>query len=123
DLTRLGVGDISSFEGHTNSSAVNCSSEPAEGPDDWVLRWLPPGFEFSGEKQLNEDTSMLMYTDGLATFSVFLQPTNDQLRVEAHAQWGATTAYMGTVSNGEREYRLTVVGEIPSGVAERLAQD
>lgn len=123
DLTQLSSDGISSSEERSDSSSVDCSAERAEGPTDWVLHWVPSGFEFSGEKQLGEDTRMLMYTDGLATFSVFLQPTGDQLRVEARAQWGATTAYMGTVSNGAREYRLSVVGEIPSGVAERLAQD
>lgn len=100
----------------------DCVLEVGAGPRDWRFQWLPPGFEFSGEKLINDHTRMLMYTDGLATFSIFIQPRGDQFLIEGRAQRGATTAYMGAVSDGRQEYRLTVVGEVPSAVAEQLAQ-
>lgn len=100
----------------------DCVLEVGAGPRDWRLQWLPPGFEFSGEKLIDDHTRMLMYTDGLATFSIFVQPRGDQFLIEGRAQRGATTAYMGAVSDGRQDYRLTVVGEVPSAVAEQLAQ-
>ncbi|MDQ2075279.1 MucB/RseB C-terminal domain-containing protein [Marinimicrobium sp. ABcell2] len=100
----------------------DCAEGMTAGPRDWTFQWLPPGFEFSGERQVNNRTHMLMYTDGLATFSIFIQPRGDQFLIEGRAQRGATTAYMGAVSDGRQDYRLTVVGEVPSAVAEQLAQ-
>jgi sigma-E factor negative regulatory protein RseB len=109
---------------HTRASvdAESCVSELTAGPRDWSFHWLPPGFEFSGEKWVDQHTRMLMYTDGLATFSVFIQPRGEQILIEGRAQRGATTAYMSAVSDGQQDYRLTVVGEVPSAVAEQLAQ-
>ncbi len=66
---------------------------------------------------------MLMYTDGLASFSVFLQPLDSRTwNVEGRAQRGAISAFMGQLETGEAYYRVTVVGEIPGGVAEQLAR-
>jgi hypothetical protein len=85
------------------------------------LAWLPPGFIFSGQQQVRDSTEMLMYTDGLSAFSVFLEPVGGQLMVEGRAQRGATNAYMGRVARNGQEYRVTVVGEIPIAAAERVA--
>lgn len=124
------VDDPAQFDLHadveTGESAVeqsvDCASKGSGAPSRWALRWLPPGFEFSGEKLLNESSQMLMYTDGLTAFSVFIQPQADGVVIDGRAQRGATSIHMGAVSDGRQDYRLTVVGEIPSAVAERLVQ-
>jgi sigma-E factor negative regulatory protein RseB len=100
---------------------VDCASAQGGEPSHWVLRWLPPRFEFSGEKFINESSQMLMYTDGLTAFSVFIQPRADRVVIDGRAQRGATSIHMGAVSDGRQDYRLSVVGEIPGAVAERLA--
>ncbi len=97
-------------------------TEPGE-PEHWRLGWVPPGFAFAGQQQVREHTDMLMYTDGLAAFSVFLEPNTGPISVEGYAQRGATNAYMGLVNRDNREYRVTVVGEVPVAVAERVSQN
>ncbi|WP_157209787.1 MucB/RseB C-terminal domain-containing protein [Marinimicrobium agarilyticum] len=101
----------------------NCAGGTREEPARWALNWLPPGFVYSGERQLSDNISMLMYTDGLASFSVFLQPLGSRtLNLEGRAQRGAISAFMGQLEAGDAYYRVTVVGEIPGGVAEQLAR-
>lgn len=100
----------------------DCVTEQNDEPSRWVLRWQPPGFEFSGERVVDESSQMLMYTDGLTAFSVFIQPRDDKVVIDGRAQRGATSIHMGGVSDGRQDYRLAVVGEIPGAVAERLAQ-
>jgi sigma-E factor negative regulatory protein RseB len=64
---------------------------------------------------------MLMFTDGLATFSVFIEPAVDTVP-EGVAQRGATLAMMTGVEYQNKIYRVTIVGEIPVITAQRLAQ-
>lgn len=121
----LGAAEIENelaSEDDLRFSVRNCTESTEQAPSRWALQWLPPGFEFSGQKRVGETMEMLMYTDGLANFSVFIQPREGQFLVEGRVQRGATTAYMGAVSDDQRDYRLTVVGEIPVAVAEKLAQ-
>lgn len=117
---------------------LDCAPELSRSPSRWTLNWVPPGFVYSGERLLADNIEMLMYTDGLASFSVFLQPVAEEPRVEGRAQRGATSAYMGRLvledesdshdpdvrgrSDYGDAYRVTVVGEIPVPVAEQLAR-
>lgn len=114
-----GPGSHSAF----GSEADSCAELSRATPARWDLNWLPAGFVYSGERELSDNIRMLMYTDGLASFSVFLQPLdNPALKVEGRAQRGAISAFMGQLDTGETHYRVTVVGEIPGDVAEQLAR-
>ncbi|WP_347331980.1 MucB/RseB C-terminal domain-containing protein [Marinimicrobium locisalis] len=109
--------------GANASDPGHCAELSRGAPTRWELDWLPGGFVYSGERRLSDNITMLMYTDGLASFSVFLQPLDDgALSVEGRAQRGAISAFMGQLDTGEAAYRLTVVGEIPGTVAEQLAR-
>lgn len=99
-----------------------CHQGTGDEPSVWQLAWVPEGFAFSGQRQVRDDMQMLMYTDGLSTFSVFLDPVASELAIEARAQRGATNFYLGGVKLGSQLYQLTVVGEIPAAVAERVGQ-
>jgi sigma-E factor negative regulatory protein RseB len=87
----------------------------------WQLSWLPSGFLFSGQGQPRPNLDMLMFTDGLATFSVFIEPANAPIP-EGFAQRGATLAMMTGLQHQGQVYRVTVVGEIPAITAQRIAQ-
>ncbi len=105
-----------------SDASMECAEVDGQQPTHWTLSWLPPGFAYSGEKRLLDGIDMLMYTDGLASFSVFLQPVTNEPGVEGRAQRGATSAYMGQLTQDNQRYRVTVVGEIPGDVAEQLAR-
>ncbi|BFM19865.1 MucB/RseB C-terminal domain-containing protein [Gilvimarinus japonicus] len=99
-----------------------CNKPLASAPSQWALSWLPAGFAFSGQRVVHADTEMLMYTDGLSTFSIFLDPVEGKLVIEGRAQRGATNFYMQGLTRAGQTYQVTVVGEIPLAVAERMAQ-
>lgn len=101
---------------------AGCGSPDLRAKGNWSVAWLPEGFEFTGLRKVQNDIEMLMYTDGLSTFSIFIDPIIGQVVIEGRAQRGATNFYMGGLKRGSQTYQLTIVGEIPSAVTEQLAQ-
>lgn len=97
--------------------------EPCPDPgvkSSWQAGWLPKGFRYVGVK-IAEQRVMLMFTDGMAAFSVFIEPIHAPAAVEGRAQRGATVAYLGRLQAGGRSYRVTAVGEAPVSTLERVA--
>src|SRR5690554_2235089 len=99
-----------------------CHQPFAAAPSQWHLNWQPAGFAFSGQRIVHTTTQMLMYTYGLSTFSIFLDPVEGTLMIEGRAQRGATNFYMQGLTRDGQTYQVTVVGEIPLAVAEKMAQ-
>ncbi len=62
-----------------------------------------------------------MYDDGLARFSVFLEPLNGANITDTRTQLGPTVAVSRRLTTPAGEIMVTVVGEIPIGTAERIA--
>lgn len=93
---------------------------------DWRTEWLPAGFELSNTSQRkssasNASVTSLLYADGLAHFSVFLEPLNGASARDTRVQLGPTAAVSRRLSTPDGEVMITVVGEIPLGTAERIA--
>ncbi len=92
----------------------------------WHLDWLPPGFQQVSsatrkDSQTKSTVDSLMYDDGLARFSVFLESAKGADMNETRAQLGPTVAVSRRLNTVEGEMMVTVVGEIPVGTAERIA--
>ncbi|KRP66097.1 MucB/RseB C-terminal domain-containing protein [Pseudomonas orientalis] len=92
----------------------------------WHLDWLPPGFVLTGntsrkDPQTKSTIDSLMYDDGLARFSVFLESTDGASVTETRTQLGPTVAVSRHLNTVDGEIMVTVVGEIPIGTAERIA--
>ena len=92
----------------------------------WHSDWLPPGFELTSsgahkDPETKTQVSSLMYDDGLARFSVFLEPLNGEVVTDTRTQLGPTVAVSRRLTTPEGEMMVTVVGEIPIGTAERIA--
>ncbi|MCG6576582.1 RNA polymerase subunit sigma [Pseudomonas sp. AF32] len=92
----------------------------------WHSDWLPPGFELTGstvrkDPDTNVQVNSLMYDDGLARFSVFLEPLNGATVTDTRTQLGPTAAVSRRLTTPQGEMMVTVVGEIPIGTAERIA--
>ncbi len=95
----------------------------SETGDVWTVGWTPDGFDMS--ERLFDPTSLsrmpiehLVYTDGLASLSVFIERLSPAVeRIEGHSNMGAINAY-GRVLG---DYQVTVVGEVPSITVERVA--
>ena len=63
-----------------------------------------------------------MYTDGLAVFSVFIDASErSQSLPDVEANLGATVVVLRKAKFNNRQYAVTVVGEIPHSTAARIA--
>jgi sigma-E factor negative regulatory protein RseB len=92
----------------------------------WRSDWLPPGFELTSstsrkDPETKTQVNSLMYDDGLARFSVFLEPLNGATVTDTRTQLGPTVAVSRRLTTPQGEMMVTVVGEIPIGTAERIA--
>ncbi|EKT4482889.1 MucB/RseB C-terminal domain-containing protein [Pseudomonas putida] len=92
----------------------------------WRSDWLPPGFELVNssvrrDPKHDSTVSSLMYDDGLARFSVFLEPVKDDAGTDVRTQLGPTSAVSRRLNTPKGKVMVTVVGEIPLGTAERVA--
>ncbi|SDZ87875.1 sigma E regulatory protein, MucB/RseB [Microbulbifer marinus] len=86
----------------------------------WQVSWLPDGFKPVSVKPLT-DGDMLVFSDGLSVFTVFVQRLGPELNFKGRAIRGATVAYMDRIEVDGVSYTVTVVGEIPDITAQRVA--
>ena len=102
------------------------ASTKTEAVAGWRSDWLPPGFELINSTVRRDPTrdsavSSLMYDDGLARFSVFLEPVKEDASADVRTQLGPTSAVSRRLNTPKGKVMVTVVGEIPLGTAERIA--
>jgi sigma-E factor negative regulatory protein RseB len=95
-------------------------------PVDWRSDWLPSGFELSSSGVRKDPASgaqvtSLMYGDGLARVSVFIEGINGAATTDIRTQLGPTVAVSRRLTTPQGDALVTVVGEIPLGTAERIA--
>lgn len=98
----------------------NSQDQAAQGDPAWHSDWLPPGFELT-RSSVHRDMTSLLYDDGLARFSVFLEPLKGMAAADTRLQLGPTVAVSRHLTTPDGEIMVTVVGEIPMGTAERIA--
>lgn len=92
----------------------------------WHSGWLPAGFNLLAAREQNHSSSgvavaWLMFGDGLARFSVFIEPLQGELVTGMRSQLGPTAVVSRRMPTSAGEVMVTVVGEIPPGTAERVA--
>lgn len=92
-----------------------------------AMRWradaLPAGFqlamhevrEFPGG---SEPVEHFIYSDGLASVSVYVEPNLDEEPFTGHSRMGALNAYGHQVDG----HQVTVVGEVPAATVVRIAE-
>ncbi len=91
---------------------------------EWAAGEVPPGFKLStrqarGAGKANRGLRHLVYSDGLATVSLFIEPAvAASEQAEGLSQIGAAYAYTAIVEG----HMVTAVGEVPVRTVEVLAQ-
>jgi sigma-E factor negative regulatory protein RseB len=90
---------------------------------DWSFPNLPKGFRLSVHARRPEDNRRkaidhFVFTDGLATFSVYVEKADTKNGLIGESRMGAINVY-GTQHN---EYHVTAVGEVPLQTVRELAQ-
>ncbi len=96
---------------------------PNPGARQWQPRWLPAGFIVQKDRartlgEGNEPAEHAVYSDGLASVSVFLEkPAEAAGRDEGYSSMGALNSY-STWTDG---YQVTVLGEVPAITVRQIA--
>lgn len=97
------------------------TSSPAQRMDGWTLEWRPDGFVPAAAPRSGKGQAVA-FSDGLAAFSVFVEPARKLVMPTGASRIGATTVYMKQLEVDGAEFLVTVVGEIPPTTARRLAE-
>jgi sigma-E factor negative regulatory protein RseB len=137
-FTSLEIGGSISEEELTGAavgSQVTHQARPEGGdvanpplPHYWQLEWLPEGFSpaqyvTKRNSVMPEKSRTRVYSDGLAMFSVFVEPHSDKGMPEGASKMGATAAYSKYVTSDKMNYIVTIVGEVPLATAEKIADN
>lgn len=105
---------------------VDLDRRRARPQDPWHPAWLPTGFIPQPVETLSarhdEDVGHRVYSDGLATLSLFLEPVEgpDQLIPGMH-RLGVSHAAVRHRELGGRTRQIVVMGELPPAVLLRVA--
>ena len=89
----------------------------------WQVTWMPDGFTMSEHAMEPMRTSHtpvehLVYTDGLAMVSIFVEKLNEQPTADAGpTQFGGVNAY----AVQSDDYQITAVGEVPKATVKLMA--
>ena len=100
------------------------ASAASTAPDpDWIVSWLPAGFEQHHDKSQATGGSQqpvrhFVYSDGLATVSVFIEKLRkDMAPLQGYSLIGAVNAFSWVA----HEHQVTVVGEVPKATVRKIA--
>lgn len=139
-FTQLEIGKIdrnrvkSSF-GNVSDWRLEKAAMKIVSIPDWEVKWVPPGFKKIREMKrlvLDKNSSngeniskaaigqreiaQIVFSDGLAAISVFIEPST-QSRTEGGRQQGA----MNILGKRQGDFWLTIVGEVPAKSILQLA--
>lgn len=109
-------------------TARSKTSLPVPKKVDWQPGWLPTGFiltKYDLQKQIGNAQKLhsLVYSDGLAAFSVYIERLSEGVATEHVNQRGGTvTTVRQTRDDKNLPHIVAVVGEVPSVTALRVAQ-
>jgi sigma-E factor negative regulatory protein RseB len=117
---------VANLEPSVGCRPVRLSPVQADTAEAWHSDWLPPGFSLNSVTQRRSPASdelvaCQVYDDGLARFSVFMEPLRGTAVEDMRTQLGPTAAVSRRLKTDDGDVMVTVVGEIPLGTAERVA--
>jgi len=112
----------------TNLSLDSKPSIPIKGKVQWVVDWLPVGFTMATSNvrttpSESRSINTMMFSDGLAAFSVFIEDMPPAGAASMVSRNGATVAVTHlTPGPSTGHHLITLVGELPTATAKRIAQ-
>jgi len=112
-----------SEKGYTWYNQMNESAPRQVNNHDWKVNWMPEGFKMSDqEKQLDMTGKMpvvqMVYTDGLAVVSVFVEKLQKDPEVMRGASRMGAVNVFALLNNG---HQVTAVGEVPQKTVQLMA--
>ena len=104
------------------SVAETLSETDVQPPEGWRIGALPKGFGLR-MNQLQRlpgrphPVRHMMFSDGLATVSVYIEPESQAESMDGSLQMGAMNAYVRTLSG----YQAVAIGEVPAPTVRQMA--
>lgn len=130
-FTSLDVGQLSNdtralLEHRPADATTAVNSQPEPAASQWEASWLPEGFVRQNRAVRpspvgSHAVDSLTFSDGIANFTVFVEPDETGLLSQASEKIGALSAVAKVYRDGDQYFHITVVGDIPLGTAERVA--
>lgn len=105
--------------------SVEVSERPAPPtvPVSWKIGWVPAGFQITDAHPHEAKKGVhIMFSDGLATFSVFIEAAPRSAAGGVFSRNGATVLLSHDLTGEQGDYLVTVVGEVPPETAHRIAE-
>ncbi len=92
---------------------------------DWQVQWLPDGFvqttmQIDSPQQPHNPLAMKLFTDGLATFSIFIESLPATSELLPSTTQGATLSTSRWLNEKDHRYAATLMGEIPMQSAKKI---
>lgn len=105
------------------------AATPAAAANDessWAARWVPRGFRMTAADVRRrpddpKDVDTLVFSDGLAAFTVFIEAMPETGAGSVVSRRGATVALTHLAQTPQGDHLVTVVGEVPVPTARRIA--
>lgn len=93
---------------------------------EWETGWIPEGFVLKDRQVRSSpvstnDVDTLIFSDGIASFSIFVEKDETRVLSQASENIGALAAVSKIYRDGDHYFHITVLGEVPLGTAERVA--
>lgn len=93
----------------------------------WHADWLPPGFVMAASEERRKNSNLTpvstsVYSDGVAAFSVFVESMPADGASTMVSRKGGTVAVTYLLGKGDAKHLVTVVGELPTATARRIAK-
>lgn len=108
-------GVVGSIDGSKHPCA-----KPEKGAIAWQPQWVPRGFVLSHNSVNEAMGESLTYTDGIASFTLFVKPQDASKVKQGAARRGATTAYLGAFGSQTQVFQVVLIGEVPVGAAQQI---
>ena len=121
-FTSLTIGEpisdqdiASAIDGETISHPLALEVNDRSEKPVWRVSWLPDGF-----RPVRVQGNRLHFTDGVATFSVFVEKNDAETLPDMATTMGGTVVITRRIENTGPQ--VTVVGEVPVQTAQRVAE-
>lgn len=104
------------YEGQIVVNAAQPASEPP-----WHVEWLPEGFVAQPVSSQGEEAHQRLYSDGLATVSIFAEPQAGTQNLKSGvSQIGVSSIAVETHTQGDLQWQLVGIGEVPPSMLQRI---
>lgn len=121
-FTTLTIGEpisdsaiASAIDGETVSHPLSLESNDVTEKPFWRVAWLPDGF-----RPVKAQGNRLHFSDGVATFSVFVERSDATALPDMATTVGGTVVITRRIQNTGPQ--VTVVGEVPVQTAQKVAE-